>query len=241
MHDNIPYVILFFCSYGECSVYESEIEMCNGVMRLDIDCVYVSLKLGNQSIIAKRLNREIKDVVSLIADHEEHCVKQVFRVFCHFYLPTCGNITHLAPPSSICQEECQMVQQECQPTWDTVLVALKTIPHIIDCTDTSKLLFPVPHCCTGAELCKPPIIVFLVPYQWCTDFPLEELESTGSNRSKEVTGNISYLTEIVSGAVVGVVMLFVLMPVVVITTVVICSKLYKRKQLQKMQLDILAM
>ena len=80
-----------------------------------------------------------------------------------------------------------------------------------------------------------------MPYQWCTDFPLVELESTGSNRSKEVTGNISYLTEIVSGAVVGVVMLFVLMPVVVITTMVVCSKLYKRKQKQKMQLDILAM
>ena len=132
--------------------------MCNDVMRLGIDHVYVSLKLGNQSIIANKLNREYKDVVSLIADHEERCVKQVFRVLCHFYLPTCGNITHLAPPSSICQEECQMVQQECQPTWDTVLVALKTIPQIIYCTDTSKLLFPVPHCCTGAELSKPTII-----------------------------------------------------------------------------------
>ena len=134
--------------------------MCNDVMWPGIDHVYVNLKLGNQTKIANQLNHEIKDVVSLITDHEEHCVKQVFRVFCHFYLPTCGNITHLAPPSSICQEECQMVQQECQPTWDTVLVALKTIPHMVDCTDTSKLLFPVPHCCTGAELCKPAIMIF---------------------------------------------------------------------------------
>ena len=203
--------------------------MCNGVMRPGIDRVYVSFKLGNQSIIANQLIREIKDVESLIADHEERCVEQVFRVFCHFYLPTCGNITHLAPSSSICQEECQMVQQECQPTWDTVIVALKTIPHVVDCTDTSKLLFPVPHCCTGAELSKLSIIIIsLVPYQWCTDFRLEE--STGNN---EIT--------IVTGTVVGVLILLVFTLVVVIAALMVGSKIYKRKQLQRMQLDILPM
>ena len=156
--------------------------MCNGVMRPGVDRVYVNLKLGNQTKIANQLNREIKDVVSLIADHEEHCVKQVFRVFCHFYLPTCGNITHLTPPSSICQEECQKLQQECQPTWETVLVALKTIPHMVDCTDASKLLFPLPHCCTGAELCKPAIMVFLCLingvqiFHWRSSSPQEVTE-----------------------------------------------------------------
>ena len=147
-------------------MYESQTEICNGAKRLGIDRVYINLRLGNQSTIANQLNREMESVESLIIDHKESCVKQVFRVFCHFYLPTCGNITHLARPSSICQEECQMVQQECQSTWETILVALKIIPHMVDCTDTSMLLFPVPHCCTGAELGKLSIIIIsLVPYQ----------------------------------------------------------------------------
>ena len=45
-----------------------------------------------------------------------------------------------------------MVQEECQTTWDAILLAFKTIDPIIDCNDTSNVLFPIPHCCTGAGL-----------------------------------------------------------------------------------------
>ena len=50
------------------------------------------------------------------------------------------------------QEECQVVQEECQTTWDAILLAFKTVDPIIDCNDTSTVLFPIPHCCTGAGL-----------------------------------------------------------------------------------------
>ena len=141
-----------FLSYGECSVYKWETAVCEGVVRRGIDSVYARSRLGDQSTIAQLLNESIKDVERLIADHTDSCVDQVFRVLCNFYLPPCGNATHPVPPSSICQTECEMVLQNCQTTWDAVMLAFKTVDPIPDCNDTSRLLFPVPNCCTGAGL-----------------------------------------------------------------------------------------
>ena len=127
--------------------------MCNDVLKLNVDYVYAKWSLGKRRNIAEMLNKSIKDVERVIADRDKDCVKQVFRVFCHFYLPPCGNTTHPAPPSSICQEECQTVQDNCRPTWDSLMLAFKVYTDIlIDCSDTSQLLFPVPHCCTGAGI-----------------------------------------------------------------------------------------
>ena len=140
-----------FPSYGKCSVYKWENDICAGVFRPGIDIVYAKSVLGNQSAIADLLNGRKKEVEAIISDHDEECVKQVFRVLCHFYLPPCGNTTHPAPPSSICQEECQMVQENCQKTWNSVLLAFKSIDPVIYCSDTSTLLFPVPHCCIRTD------------------------------------------------------------------------------------------
>ena len=124
--------------------------MCEGVLRQGVDFVYAKSSLGNQTVIADFLNKEIRDIDS----GDEDCIKMMYRVLCHYYLPPCGNTTHTAPPSSICQEECQMVQDKCKDTWNAALLLLHIgdIKPVIDCTDTSKIIFPVPHCCTGAGL-----------------------------------------------------------------------------------------
>ena len=114
--------------------------------------MYTGLNLDKSTII-NQLNENLKDVDTLIDDHNEDCVKKVFRVLCRYYLPPCGNSTHPVPPSSICQEECQMVQKKCNRTWETVLFVFKDIPlPTIQCNDTSRLLFPVPHCCSDGGL-----------------------------------------------------------------------------------------
>ena len=143
--------IFFIYSYGKCSVYQAYAEVCEGVLRQGVDFVYAKSSLGNQTVIAEFLNKEIRDIES---GDDEDCIKMMYRVLCHYYLPPCGNSTHPAPPSSICQEECRMVQDKCKDTWDTALLLLHIgdIKPVIDCTDTSKIIFPVPHCCTGAGL-----------------------------------------------------------------------------------------
>ena len=145
-------------SFGECSVYKSETVVCDGVRTFGIDNVYATSALGNQSTISALVNQHILNTQTVIADHDEECVKQVFRVLCHFYLPPCGNTTHRASPSSICQEECQMVQDKCRATWDSVLLTVSDLYLNVNCNDTSTLLFPVHHCCTGAGLGHNPCI-----------------------------------------------------------------------------------
>ena len=136
-------------------MYTSETDICDGVLRPGIDFVYARSRLGDQYFIAGLINQKIKGVGTVISDHNEECVNLVFRVFCHFYLPPCGNSTHLTPPSSICQEECEMVRTECQKTWDALQLAFMSMGHVIECNESSTLLFPLPHCCTGAGLGGP--------------------------------------------------------------------------------------
>ena len=45
-----------------------------------------------------------------------------------------------------------MVQEKCRATWNSVLLTVSDRDLIVNCNDTSILLFPVPHCCTGAGL-----------------------------------------------------------------------------------------
>ena len=133
-------------------MYKSRTAVCDGVVRLGIDHVFARSRLGDQNTITQLINKNMQAVEALLAGHNEACLKQVYRVLCHFYLPPCGNATDPVPPSSICQEDCQMVQEKCPHTWDIILVAFSGVDPIIDCNDTSRLLFPVPHCCTDAGL-----------------------------------------------------------------------------------------
>ena len=149
--------------YGQCSVYETHTDVCDGLLRVGIDSVYAKSSIGTQQTIVELLNEKEKLLEAVIFTHDEECVKQVYRVFCHYYLPPCGNITHPVPPFSICQEECQMVQDKCQRTWDLAVFFIDIKP-LINCSDTSRILFPVPHCCgqslTHATLCLKALLSF---------------------------------------------------------------------------------
>ena len=153
-------------------MYKSEIAICDGVLKLDVDHVYARSSTGNQSTIAQLLNQNFNQIQTVTAGHSDDCVRQVFRTLCNFYLPPCGNSTHPVPPSSICPEECQMVQDKCQLTWDAVMLFL-TLDPIIYCNDTSQLLFPIPHCCTdaGLGLCLVLSLTVTVSISFITLFP----------------------------------------------------------------------
>ena len=187
-----------------------------------MDYIYVSFRLGDQSTIAQLLNENVKNITTLT--HTEYCIKEVFRVLCYFYLPPCGDSTHLAPPPSICQEECHMVQMECNTTWNTVF---KNLDPILECSDTSMLLFPVPHCCTDAGL----------------GLPLDLPSSTVAS-SPEITSlprkNEGTVLQAVISVVVSILLAAVAMMIIVPLLVVVFSKRRRKKKLENMQLDIMA-
>ena len=204
------------CSFGVCEVYSSQAEVCTGILTRGVDFVYISNRLdGTQDKISQLLNDKIKDLEDIIATHDKDCVDLVFSVVCYYYLPTCGNFTHPLPPSSLCQEECLHVQNNCPATWQAAKIAF-TDPPFIDCGDTTELLFPLPNCCTGANI----------------------LSKTSSD------GNGAAVAGAVVGAVVGT-LLFVILAVLILIVIVVLVFMYfkgsKRKQLARMQLDIMAL
>ena len=217
---------VFLYSYGECSLYISKTTACDYMLNSGIDYVYASFKLGSQSTISHLLNEAVKNVEQLIDKRDEdQCIKQVFRVLCHFYLPPCGNSTHPVPPSFICQEECQMVQEMCKKTWTFFDVVLRD--KSIDCSDTSRLLFPVSHCCSDAGLDLPLTSTSAVAYS-----PVKSSLPTESDGTV-----VGVVTSVVALILLAVVIAVIIVPLLV----VMFSKIRRRKQMESMQLDILAM
>ena len=138
-------------SLGVCSLYTSETAVCNDVLIPGIDYVFARSTLGDQSTISKILNDYV--VNNSVTHQHESCVKQVYTILCQFYLPTCGNTTYSAAPSSVCQEDCQRVQENCPETWNDVLSVLNNTLPRLSCNDTSSLLKPIIHCCNDG-LCQ---------------------------------------------------------------------------------------
>ena len=217
---------VFLYSYGECSLYTSKTTVCDyNMLNSGIDYVYASFKLGSQTTISHLLSEAVEEVEQLIDNRDQdQCIKQVFRVLCHFYLPPCGNSTHPVPPSSICQEECQIVQEICKKTWRFFDVVLGD--KSIDCSDTSRLLFPVSHCCSDAGLDLPHTSTSTVAYS-------QEKSSIPKESDGAVVG-------VVTSVVILILLAAVTAALIVPLLVVVFSKRRRRKQMESMQLDILA-
>ena len=175
--------------------------------------IYISNRLdGTQQSISILLNNTFQNLEVITATHSEDCVDMVFKVICHYYFPTCGNITHLHLPSPLCQEDCSYVQNNCQATWTAAQVAF-TDTLFISCDDISQLL--VPNCCTGAGI-------------------ISSGTSTSNNESTENQA-------VILGTVLGV-LFFVISVAVVAGIVLAFKYLRKskKKQLMKIHLDIMA-
>ena len=183
----------FSYSFGKCATYEFHTDVCNGVLRVGLDTVYISNRLrGNQSSISANLNNLILAMEDIITTHDKECVEQVYRVICHYYLPPCGNITYTQSPSSLCQEECVHVEESCQATWRIAELVFTGSPFI-DCEDTSQLLSPLPNCCTGAGIKLPNIITIM--------------ENTSTSSPDSRAGSSVVGSEAVAMIVIGILML----------------------------------
>ena len=123
--------------------------MCNNVLTVDVDYVFISKSLGSQKNISDFLQKNIPDSLGDVFD--DYCHKQINITICNYYLMPCGSEGNELPPSSICHEECSVVQSSCPVLWETVHLGLRD-HHFIDCNDTSALLFPLPNCCTGVGI-----------------------------------------------------------------------------------------
>ena len=127
--------------------------ICENVRNIGTDFVYISHKLaGNQSSTVTVLNEKLEKAKLAFSSQEKSCIDLVLKIACHYYLPSCGTLTDYHPPNSVCEEECEYVKSECSQIWYTALLAFEIPLSFISCDDTSKLLYPLPNCCTGAGI-----------------------------------------------------------------------------------------
>ena len=187
--------------------------MCETISHPYANYVYISHSIRHQRIITL-LNDNAPEIYS----NDDECVNLMFRVLCHYYLPPC-DISHnnTIRLTSLCQEECAFVQSRCESTWKAAESALGR-DLFIDCNDTSRLLYPQPHCCSEAG----------IEITHATSDPTVAMKSDTSKTTLSMWIGIS------ASILVAIVIL-----VVVILLLSVYRKIHKRKQMEKMQIDIL--
>ena len=128
--------------------------MCNEEITPFTNYVFILNTYGSQQDIEHFLQSAIPH--SAIAEADDYCRKQIRRILCNYYLIPCGNVTSKHPPSSICAEECSLVQETCSSLWEAVRLPLDALLPFINCSDASSSLIPLSNCCTGVGIEKVP-------------------------------------------------------------------------------------
>lgn len=124
--------------------------MCNDLLTPYVDYVFIPLAHETQNRIGSILESNLPNLT--IVKTEDYCHDQIYRIICNYYFIPCGNLTNTLPPSSICPEECSLVEESCPSVWEVVRLAMDSELPFIDCTDTGSPLLPLPNCCTGAGI-----------------------------------------------------------------------------------------
>ena len=206
--------------YGNTS---TKADVCSNILRPDTDYVYVNNSVGSLGYITSFLNDKTHNVENLLAIHDKECLDLVFS---HNYIPPCGTTNQTFPPSSLCQEECTRVQSECGPTWKAAELAIGH-DSFIDCNDTSRLLFPLPNCCTGAGI----------------QFK-KETSSIAPTVIVETETDTTSGGAVAAGIGLGVLMFLILVvaaPVLLVLLGIRYKRRHRRKALERIQMDIRAM
>ena len=132
--------------FGVCEPYNGSIEICNEVLTPTLNYVFISKAHGSQENISQFLEFSLPHTV--ISEAGDYCRLQIYRIVCNHYFTPCDSEGRELPPSSICPEECSLVENACPSVWEAVRLGLKDY-RFLDCNDTSASLIPLPNCCTG--------------------------------------------------------------------------------------------
>ena len=140
--------------FGVCEPYRGIVGFCNDVLTRGEDYVFVARVHRSQVNISQFLEANIPQELLDLSDKIDYCREQVHRILCNYYLAPCGNESLEILPTTICPEECSMVQQACLSTWKALELGLMDY-SFINCSDTAALLSPLPSCCTGIGIESP--------------------------------------------------------------------------------------
>ena len=91
---------------------------------------------------------------------QDNCRDPALQVLCHYYFPPCGNSTIFEPPTSVCMEACNYLQDICPNEWREVVAYFDENDSIvrsygatfINCSNTGEYLDPLPYCCSDVGI-----------------------------------------------------------------------------------------
>ena len=208
-----------------CEPYRGGVEVCDDVLS-DVGYVFITKSHGSQENISHFLETNIPH--SLLTD--DNCRELVFQLICHYYLIPCGSEGSELPPSSICHEECSMVENTCPTAWQVLRQGLRDY-KFISCEDTSAFLYPLPNCCTGVGIVVVQGLGCNSQYPTvCDILPSIHTEPNTSSESD------------ISGAVAGPIMGFLVLVAIVLFVVLVLLYLQwkRKKKLENLRLDVIA-
>ena len=153
-----------FCAYrfGNCVPFtlgERE-NICDGFYTPGVDYVYIPYR--RQNGIYSELIAVAENAAIIRGGIPDRCLDPAIRVFCHYYLPPCGNTTLFEPPTSVCMEVCNYLRDLCPLEWERVVAFFEESDAtfrpegltFINCSNTGEYLDPLPYCCsdTGVDI-----------------------------------------------------------------------------------------
>ena len=154
--------MILFCAYrfGNCvpfTLREQE-NICDGLYTPGVDHVYIPYR--RQDGIYSRFISVTENAELIRQNTPDKCLDLGIRVFCHFYLPPCGNITVFEPPTSVCMEVCNYLRELCPLEWEVLATFFEQNDAIfrplgitfINCSNTGEFLDPLPYCCSDVGL-----------------------------------------------------------------------------------------
>ena len=126
-------LLLYHYRFGICEPYEGIIDICNDIFSAGVDYVFITKGLESQRRISEFLNASIPRSLSIKSDY---CRTEIKKIICNYYFVPCGSENSELPPTSICPEECSLVEEACPSAWESLTLGLRDY-GFIDCNDTS--------------------------------------------------------------------------------------------------------
>ena len=157
-----------YCTYryGNCVPYNSSSlrqgTPCDDLYIQNVDYVFIPFDRANGTLENYLYFVEKTRIAFNLAP--EICKHEAKVVFCHYFLPPCGNSAVFEPPTSVCKDVCSYTHSLCPEQWALVKEFMKNQPRyvengftMINCSNTGEYLDPLSHCCEDLginEICK---------------------------------------------------------------------------------------
>ena len=144
--------------YGRCFPYETSSTPCDELYTEGETYVFLlSRRAGGNFNLYLAVFQNSQPYIDIFPPE---CIDKARKIFCHYYLPTCGNSTVFEPPTSVCEDVCEHLRNLCPDQFQQLALHLNLNAELfspfgltmIDCMNTGDYISPLQHCCSDLDI-----------------------------------------------------------------------------------------